>query len=102
MVAHGEHGLRAHAKLTRQFRQSSAFVVSLMAKAGINVVTDNGETRHAAAVISKIPVNDIRLPVVAGDQAKGGVCIFVDACMEAGIDPSHNPWQVLLDAVENL
>src|SRR5438552_7086606 len=73
-----------------------------MTEAGIYVVTHDGEVRYAAAILGEIAVDDLRVAVVAGDQAKRRVGVFVNAGMESGVDPGHNGWEVLLDAGEHL
>ena len=55
------------AELSRHFSEGGPFVVSLMAKTGIHIITDDREVWDAPAIFIQISVDDIRIPIAAGN-----------------------------------
>ena len=87
MVAHGEGVGGCPATLPGDFRQRRSLVKGIVAEARIDVIADQGQMRHLAAVVAQEVVYDSGLLVATGDQAKGRINILVDGGGKAGLDP---------------
>src|SRR5437762_6432435 len=97
MISHGKHRITIQTEPASEFGQSRAFVVCRMTKAGINIVSHHSQVRDRAGILVEIPVNDICIAIVTGDQAEGRIRVFVNARMKAGIYPGDNAWKISLN-----
>ena len=101
VVASGKDLGALEAQPAGQFGQGGAFIVGDMAEARVNVVAHDGQVGRPLAVLFQVAVNDVHVAIAAGDEAERRERIFVDARMEAGIDPLNNFRQVGLHPPEH-
>ena len=66
MIARGKHRFTVQPKPASQFGQRRAFVVSLVAEPGIDVVPHDRQIRNGLRVLDQVPMDNIRLGVVPG------------------------------------
>src|SRR6266478_2932181 len=98
MIADSENCFTVEAEPSRQFSQRGTLVVGFMTKAGIDIVSDDCQMRYPAGIVRQILMDNVSIAIVARNQAKWGVRIFVNPSVEPGINPGDDFGQVLLDA----
>jgi hypothetical protein len=87
-------------ELSLDFLQGCAFAVAGVAEAGVDVIADDGEAGDGVAVSLEVIDDVIGLVIIGGDEAEGGVSIFVEGGVIAGLDPIDELGEVLLDLLE--
>jgi hypothetical protein len=87
-------------ELALDFLEGGAFAVVGVAEAGVDVVTDDGEVGDGVAVGLEVIEDLVGVVVICGDEAEGGVSIFVEGGVIAGLDPIDELGEVFLDLLE--
>ena len=102
MVADGEDLASANSKPPGDLAKRGAFIEGLVTEAGIDVITNHGKIRDGLAEILEVGMDCVHLVVAVCDQTKRRIGIFINANVEAFIDPGNHPGQFRQEAGEEV
>jgi len=102
VIPGGEDGLSFHAEEAGDFGESGSLVELDVTEAGVDIIAHDGQTVDLPADLFEVFHNAIRVLVVGGDEAKGGVSVFKNGGLETGGDPAHDLGEAGANAGEQL